>query len=396
VPEYPQIPGYRIIKALTESKRAQVYLAEQTSLQRMVALKLINDQLAQDPDARKRLIEEGKAAARLTHPNLQAVFDIGEVSGRYFIATEHIAGGNLRDRFKGGSLSAHEALKIARDMACGLAFLHAQGYLHRDIKPSNVLFREDGTAALSDQGVTRTAASQDIAAVAMGSPAYMSPEQVNGAAADARSDVYAFGIVLHEMLTGALPFDAEDPYKIAIMHVQNPVPALPDNLRALRDLHGHCLAKNPAERAANGAALVHAIDAILQGAAAAKSQSAAQEQVAPVRAASATVVVVPPAEKPPVAVVARDAQNSATADAPTVAREAINIPRSARPSYAPTSVHESKSSTVWLILAMIIALALGLGYWWFKLRTVEPEPPPATASESQLSGSATEKDQKKP
>ena len=130
----PTIPGYRIVRSLSEGNRAHVYLAEQQSLQRLVALKVLSFAMSDDDASRRRVIEEGKAAARLTHPNLLSVFDIGEADGRHYIATEYVSGGTMRDRLSNGALEIDKVLSISRDLVTGLKFLHSQGFLHRDIK----------------------------------------------------------------------------------------------------------------------------------------------------------------------------------------------------------------------------------------------------------------------
>ena len=152
----PTIPGYRIVRSLSEGNRAHVYLAEQQSLQRLVALKVLSFAMSDDDGSRRRVIEEGKAAARLTHPNLLSVFDIGEADGRHYIATEYVSGGTMRDRLGNGALEMDKVLSIALDLATGLKFLHSQGFLHRDIKPTNVFFREDNQSPIPENNKTQT------------------------------------------------------------------------------------------------------------------------------------------------------------------------------------------------------------------------------------------------
>jgi serine/threonine protein kinase len=263
----PQIPGFRILRSISESKRAHVYLAEQTSLQRLVALKVLSGEVSDNEASRKRVIEDGKAAARLTHPNLLSVFDIGEADGRYFIATEYVQGGTLRERMSAANgIGLNGALLLARDLATGLKFLHAQGFLHRDIKPTNVFFREDGTALLGEAGVARAVSGKtpENEQVAFGSPHYMSPERAQALPSDARSDQYSLGVVLWEALTGKPPFDDEDAFQVAIKHITEPVPALPLNLAFLQPVLGKCLAKQPEQRFTSAAELLAALDSVIQ------------------------------------------------------------------------------------------------------------------------------------
>ncbi len=257
----PSIPGYRIIRPLSESRRANVYLAEQTSLQRTIALKILNIDVSRDEGSRRRVIDEGKSAARLTHPNLLGVFDIGESDGRHYIATEYVSGGTLRDKLNQGPISLDQALAITRDLANGLAFLHTSGFLHRDIKPTNILFREDGMAVLGESGVSRAVgANTPEPDVAFGSPHYMSPERAQAMPSDGRSDLYSLGVVLWEILTGSPPFDDEDPFTVAIQHISAPVPKLTGSLAGLQPLIDRLMAKLPANRLANAGQLVSALE----------------------------------------------------------------------------------------------------------------------------------------
>ena len=209
----PQIPGYRVVRLISEGKRSRMYLAEQESLSRQVALKVLSDEFYKDPQFKKRFIDGGKSGAQLNHPNILAVFDIGSVSGFPYIATEYLPGGTLRDRLDKG-LDTATALKIGRDLAAALDFSHRHDINHRDLKPANVLFRSDGSAVLADPGILN--ATENSAKMSVGSPHYMSPEQVQAEPISARSDLYALGIMLYEMLSGKLPFDADDPFQVAV------------------------------------------------------------------------------------------------------------------------------------------------------------------------------------
>lgn len=258
----PQIPGFRIQKLLSEGRRSVLYMAEQQSLQRPVALKILTGEMSGDEQSRKRLIEQEKSAARLTHPNILAVFDIGENEGRYYIATEYVTGGTLRERLNNKNVSPEQALAITRDLAQGLSFLHEQGFLHRDVKPSNILFREDSTAVLGDTGITRMEDAAQME-VSFGSPHYMSPEQAQSQPCDGRSDLYSLGVVLFEMLTGRTPFDADDPFQVAIKHISEPPPPLPAPLAKLQPLVTRLLAKTAPERFSSAAQLVTVLEQAL-------------------------------------------------------------------------------------------------------------------------------------
>lgn len=290
----PQIPGFRIQKLLSEGRRSVLYMAEQQSLQRPVALKILTGEMTGDEASRKRLIEQEKSAARLTHPNILAVFDIGESDGRYYIATEYVTGGTLRERLNKKNVAPEQALAITRDLAQGLSFLHEQGFLHRDVKPSNILFREDGTAVLGDTGITRMEDAAQME-VSFGSPHYMSPEQAQSQPCDGRSDLYSLGVVLFEMLTGRTPFDADDPFQVAIKHISEPPPPLPAPLAKLQPLVTRLLAKTAPERFTSAAQLVTVLEQALSKLSPRQQSSAPQAttQMPAQQDPRATMVVAP-------------------------------------------------------------------------------------------------------
>ena len=319
----PTIPGYRIVRSLSEGNRAHIYLAEQQSLQRLVALKVLSFAMSDDDGSKRRVIEEGKAAARLTHPNLLSVFDIGEADGRHYIATEYVSGGTMRDRLSNGALEMDKVLSIALDLATGLKFLHSQGFLHRDIKPTNVFFREDGTALLGEAGVARAVSGKtpENEQVAFGSPHYMSPERAQALPSDARSDQYSLAVVIWEALAGKPPFDADDPFQVAIKHISEPVPTLPLALAVMQPILGRCLAKQPEQRFANAAELLIAIEQLI-------AARAASGQTPAARATSSQ----PAVQKPLVSPLA-----AANASAPTA------IMRVAQPS---ASGHDDSAVTL--------------------------------------------------
>lgn len=259
--ELPQIPGYRLLKVLKQSKRSRTFLAEQQSLARQVALKVLSEEFFDDPGLRQRFVDEGKSAARLNHPHVLAVFDIGSAGGFPYIATEFVPGGTLRDRMQ-QPMAPVEALRITRDLASALEYAHSQGVVHRDIKPSNIMFRGDGAAVLGDLGILK--AQSEAGSMQIGSPHYMSPEQIEGESGDGRADLYSLGIVLFEMLTGRPPFDADDPYAVIGKHLSEPVPKLPEAFALYQSLIDKTLAKSAAERFASARELVAALDGFIE------------------------------------------------------------------------------------------------------------------------------------
>jgi hypothetical protein len=267
------IPGYRVVRPLGIGGMASVYLAVQESLDREVALKVMAPALAANREFTERFLKEGRITARLSHPNLVTVFDIGQHGTTYYLAAEFIPGGTLRDKLNQG-LSVAEALDVVRDVAHGLHYAHECGFVHRDVKPGNVLFRLNGTAVLADFGIAKSIDGSTMATQAgssIGTPHYMSPEQAKAEKVDGRSDLYSLGAMLFELLTGKPPYDASDPFTIALMHVTHPVPQLPDDVKWLQPLVDGLMAKDPAARHPTGEAFAAAVDALLAKAPEAKS-----------------------------------------------------------------------------------------------------------------------------
>jgi serine/threonine-protein kinase PpkA len=279
-----QIPGYNLLRTLGEGGMATVYLAVQESLDREVALKVMSPVLAANETFCDQFMKEGRITAKLTHPHLMTVHDIGSYNGVYYLASEYLPAGTLRERMDG--LSTAEALEIARDIASGLAYAHEKGFVHRDVKPGNIMFRSNGTAVLADFGIAKAMKSVSAATMAgnaIGTPDYMSPEQAQAIPVDGRSDLYSLGAVLFETLTGAKPYEAPDAYAIALMHVTEPVPRLGEKQAWLQPLIDGLMAKNPDQRFANGEAFITACDRLVQAnpqaAASAREQRSVRRRV---------------------------------------------------------------------------------------------------------------------
>ncbi|KFL35554.1 hypothetical protein N788_08810 [Arenimonas donghaensis DSM 18148 = HO3-R19] len=256
------IPGYRILRPIGEGGMASVFLAVQESLDREVALKVMSPALAANAEFAHRFLVEGKITAKLQHPNLVTVHDIGNHGNVYYLAAEYIPGGTLKDRIEEGGLSIGQILDITADIAQGLDFAHQKGFVHRDVKPGNILFRNDGRVVLADFGIAKAmdgSNSSTVAGTSIGTPDYMSPEQARGEPVDGRADLYSLGAVLFEMLAGAPPYQASDAFTVALMHVSHPVPELPDEHAWLQPLVQGLMAKEPGQRFNTGAAFVEAM-----------------------------------------------------------------------------------------------------------------------------------------
>ncbi len=209
-----KIGRYRILGELGRGAMGIVYKAEDPNLDRAVALKtIIVDKDAEGADEyRKRFILEAKAAGKLNHPNIVTTFDCGEHDGMAYLAMELIEGTDLRSRVLKEAIPAAEAVEIARQVAEGLAYAHERGVVHRDIKPGNIMLNDQGQAKIMDFGLARMRAADHKTSTGMvlGTPRYMSPEQICGQPVDQRSDIFSLGIVLYEMLTGTRLFSGED------------------------------------------------------------------------------------------------------------------------------------------------------------------------------------------
>lgn len=260
-----QIPGFDIDSEIGQGAMASVYLATQRSLQRKVALKVMAASLAADPTFCERFLREGRTLARLSHPHIATIHDIGNVGELYYMAMEYLPSGTLKERIAAG-LPPEQGLLYVRQIAQALGYAHAQGLVHRDVKPANILFRGDGTAVLSDFGIAkslddRTQFTQ--AGFAVGTPSYMSPEQARGMDIDGRADLYALGVVLYEILVGELPYRGTDALSTALAHLTEPLPELPIEHGRYQGILRGLLAKDPDERFAEAAALLAALDRLL-------------------------------------------------------------------------------------------------------------------------------------
>jgi serine/threonine-protein kinase len=209
---------------------AMVYRAQDTLLNRAVALKILYPELSEDPLFVERFRREAQAAANLSHPNIVPVFDWGEDRGTYFIVMELIEGTSLADMLRGSAtISASRSAQIVAQVAAALGYAHRSGVVHRDVKPGNILITRDGQVKVTDFGIAQAVSSEDHLAEAgsvMGTATYFSPEQASGAAVDGRSDVYALGVVLYEMLVGRPPFIGDTPVDVSSQHVNAAVPSM--------------------------------------------------------------------------------------------------------------------------------------------------------------------------
>ena len=245
---------YQIVERIGRGGMATVYKAYQPALDRKVAIKVLPAHLAEAPGFAQRFQREARAVARLEHPNILAVYDFGRQGDLSYLVMRYVEGGTLKDLL-GKRLPLERVAELVSEIADALDYAHERGVVHRDVKPSNVLLDPQGRALLTDFGVARIVEeTQQITGtgVGVGTPAYMSPEQGKGKPVDGRSDVYSLGVMLYEMLTGQVPYQAETPIAVVLKHINDPLPiprqvnpAIPE---AVERVVLKALAKEPEDR----------------------------------------------------------------------------------------------------------------------------------------------------
>ena len=265
-----RIGRYEIERELGRGGMAVVYLARDPAMKRQVAVKVLPRQFTHDPQFRTRFQREAEIIAALEHPHIVPIYDFGEHEDQPFIVMRYMPGGSLADRLKQGSLSVAEAGRIIAGLASALDEAHSKGVIHRDLKPGNILFDHHNEPFISDFGIAKL--SEATAALTgtgiIGTPAYMSPEQARGDKhIDGRSDIYALGSILFEMLTGKQPYEADTPMGLAIKHITEPVPhileARPDLPPACEMVITQVMAKSPSERFPTASALAAELSALV-------------------------------------------------------------------------------------------------------------------------------------
>ena len=215
---------YQIIEVAGKGGMAVVYKAFQPSLNRYVALKVLPDYLAQDEQFVMRFEQEARAAAALRHPNIMVIYDVGQEGGTHYIAAEYLEGATLSQAIavQRGPLPLPRIVNIINQLASALDFAHQRGLVHRDIKPSNAFIGADDHVTLMDFGIAKAlqgGAQMTRTGTMVGTPEYMSPEQAEGRQIDQRSDIYSLGVMLYQLLTGRVPFQAETPTAVLLAHV---------------------------------------------------------------------------------------------------------------------------------------------------------------------------------
>jgi serine/threonine protein kinase len=275
VPPPRQIPGYRLLGRLGAGAMATVYKARQLSLDRVVAVKILPKKYSQMPEFVERFYAEGRAAAKLNHPNIVAALDVGRHGEAHYFIMEYVEGHTVHEHLiKEGPYTEADALAIAIQIAKALNHAHQAGLIHRDVKPKNILITNQGVAKLADMGLARAVSDREAAEAeagkAFGTPYYISPEQIRGEVnIDSRADIYNFGATLYHMVTGKVPFEGPDVSSILLKHLDEPLippdhinPGLSNGICEIIEL---CMAKVPKKRYAATIDLIEDLQAVAEG-----------------------------------------------------------------------------------------------------------------------------------
>ncbi len=318
---------FRIIDELGGGAWGKVYLAKQESLSRDVALKTLWPHHAEDETARQRFLQEAQNMARLNHPNICKVIEVGEQGGTYYFAMEYIEGEALSDVIQQeGPMSPERVAELGAQVADALGYAHSQGIVHRDIKPANIMIDQHGRPVITDFGIAKVGEGSGLTATgaSIGTPEYMSPEQAKGNPVDGRSDIYSLAVVLYHMVTGQVPFRATTPVAAAMKHISD-MPRGPRELRPdcpewLGSIILRALAKEPVERFGT-----------------------AQEMASALRAARPPIS--PTAEMP-----VSDAQHVSVHPPAASQQQAVAV--------SPVTAVPSDSTRVWAIAAVVAAIGV--------------------------------------
>ena len=394
--------NYRLERLLGRGGMADVYLAFDLRRQAHVALKVLREDLAEDPEFVRRFAREADALARLEHPNVVRFYSFERKGATAFIVMDYVPGTTLQRRLAEaeGPLPLEEVTAMLRRVGAALQFAHGEGYVHRDVKPGNVMLREDGNALLSDFGIARAAESATLTTMAMGTPAYMSPEQILGRELDRRTDIYSLGVVLYELTTGRRPFTGDEygltssgtTTRLREAHLKLPPPdprtfnpALP---AGVAQVIVRALAKEPADRWPDVLSLLQASEGALGKPAAAVASPAAG-------AATPTLLA---GQMPGVSTPARPTPKPAGAKPlPTPAGEVLLPPERTpgRPAASPVSapVRGGRSLLPWLIGATALALLIVIVGLWRLIATStttvsKVETPPIAAGDVEKTAQA--------
>ncbi len=272
-PSSQQLGPYELHEVIGKGGMATVYRAHQPSMDRDVAIKIISPELAAEPEFAERFEREARIIARLQHPHILPVFDFGREGETIYLVMRLMEGGNLAHELRGGALPVKRAVELTRQIASALDYAHLRGIVHRDLKPTNVLLDNLGNAYLTDFGIAKMLSGGPTTGLTatgavMGTPTYMAPEQWRAEPIDGRTDIYALGVILYQMLCGQVPFAAETPHGLMYQHLDmtppQPHTIKPDLPLAIEPVISKALAKRPEDRYASAGDVAAALEEAIQ------------------------------------------------------------------------------------------------------------------------------------
>jgi serine/threonine protein kinase len=385
-----QIGKYKILEKIGQGAMGEVHKAHDPILNRFVAVKTISSDLSGDDTLRRRFEREAQSAARLNHPNIITVYDYGEEHGKIYMAMELLEGSDLKQAIaRRAPLSLDEKLSIVDQIAEGLAFAHSHEIVHRDLKPANVHLLASGQVKIMDFGLARLGGSEMTrAGMVMGTPHYMSPEQVRGERADARSDVFAVGCVFYELLTYRKPFDADSMHSILFKVMQEEPPSVHDLTpgipAVLAQVVERAMAKDAAQRFQNAGEFRSALHRAMQAMASGEGDSALPDLAAPAGAASARAA--------DASAMASGSRSGAASRIPSASGGARASASASRPQSRPPVVPPPASSKMPLLVGagLLLAALVGGGLLLGRGPREAAPPPPAVTRPAQVDGLAQE------
>jgi serine/threonine protein kinase len=233
-----QIPGIKVLRLIGEGGTSRVYLASREGDDEPLVVKILRREIVSDRNALGRFMAEYALVERIQSRHVARIYGHGDIDGHGYLVMEFFEGGDLDKRLGGRPLATAEALRLFRELMLALGDIHEKGILHRDLKPQNLMFREDGSLAIVDFGIAKHVDGIDRtgAGEVLGTPRYMSPEQVQGRALDLRTDIYSAGVLLYQMLTGRHLFEGDTAVEVALQHLNKPAPLLPEPLAGYQPL----------------------------------------------------------------------------------------------------------------------------------------------------------------